>query len=158
MINNIINLSSLLMLGVAYVYGFYWVLKSYSSFYFKTKTNAILIVYFASLLASCVNLVHISDAASDAFLYFSSKDQLLKGIFYSALFFLGAWIFSIVFVRLSFLIVSSITPEDETDELIKNNTEIAWLHAIILVSLTFVIAPAIVKIAVSFIPYPELPF
>ena len=43
-------------------------------------------------------------------------------------------------------------------ELLKNNIELAIIHAVILISLSFVIAPALVKIAAEFIPYPKMPF
>lgn len=66
--------------------------------------------------------------------------------------------FSFILFHLSFLLIGFITPENENDELSKNNLEIAILHVIILISLTFIIAPALVKIAAEFIPYPEMPF
>jgi hypothetical protein len=50
-----------------------------------------------------------------------------------------------------------LTAENEDDELMKNNTELAWTHAAIIIILTFVIAPALVNIAADFIPYPKIP-
>jgi hypothetical protein len=56
------------------------------------------------------------------------------------------------------LIVGFITPENEDDELIKNNIELAILHAVILISLAIMLAPALVKIEAQFIPYPKMPY
>ena len=68
------------------------------------------------------------------------------------------WLFSLGLFHVSFLITGMLTTESEKDELSKNNIEVALLHSIILISLSFIIAPALTKIASSFIPYPELPF
>jgi hypothetical protein len=155
---NSADLLILLTLGIVYLFSFAKMKNFFFSKYGNTKNNALTILYLSSLVASAVNLIQISEAASDAILFFFKYDNILKAILYAVSFFAVSWAFSLVLFQFSFFIVSLLTKEDETDELIKNNTEIAWLHAIILVSLTFVIAPAIVKIAVSFIPYPELPF
>jgi hypothetical protein len=158
MINNTINLLILLVLGVVYIYAFARLSNAFTLNKYKPKNSAVQIVHLASLIASCINLIHVSDAASDALLFFLNKEEILTGLLFAVLFFLGAWVFSVVFTRLCFFIVGTMTPEDEEDELLKNNTEIAWIHATVVVALTFVIAPALVKIAVSFIPYPEMPF
>jgi hypothetical protein len=68
------------------------------------------------------------------------------------------WVFSLLFFRFSFIIVGFLTPENEEDELIKNNIELAVVHAIILIALSFLIAPALIQIASEFIPYPKMPF
>jgi uncharacterized membrane protein YjfL (UPF0719 family) len=68
------------------------------------------------------------------------------------------WIFSLVFFRFSFLITALLTKEKEEDELIKNNIELALIHAVILIALSYVIAPSLIQIASKFIPYPKLPF
>ena len=47
---------------------------------------------------------------------------------------------------------------EKNDELIKNNIELAILHAVILISIAIMLAPALVKIEAQFIPYPKLPF
>lgn len=158
MIHNLLNLLSLIILGIIYIFTFSKVQNSFFSKISHPKNQATIIVYIASIAAACINLIHISDVASDAMLFFLEHDSLSKGILYSVVFFASAWIFSFVFFRGSFFIVGSLTPENEMDELIKNNKEIAWVHALIIIGLTFVIAPALSKIATSFIPYPILPF
>lgn len=158
MIHNLLNLLSLIILGIIYIFTFSKVQNSFFSKISHPKNQATIIVYIASIAAACINLIHISDVASDAMLFFLEHDSLSKGILYSVAFFASAWIFSFVFFRGSFFIVGSLTPENEMDELIKNNKEIAWVHALIIIGLTFVIAPALSKIATSFIPYPILPF
>ncbi len=112
----------------------------------------------AAISSACINLIHIADAASDAMLYFLDQDSILKGMLFCTGFFVMAWVFSFVLFRASFYIIGNLTPENEMDELIKNNTEIAWLHTIVIISLTFVIAPALSKIAIALIPYPKLPY
>jgi hypothetical protein len=160
--NNLFNLSIdlviLLTLGVLFLFSYGKMKSILLAKYGTSKNSAISILFMGSLIASSVNLIHISDAASDAVLFFLNEDKLFKAIIYATVFFAATWLFSLVLFKFSFFVVSSFTKEDETDELIKNNTEIAWLHAIILIVLTFVIAPALVKIAVSFIPYPDMPF
>jgi hypothetical protein len=158
MTHNIINLLSLLILGIVYIFTFSKIQNSFFSKITHPKNQATLIVFISSITSAVINLIHISDAASDAMLFFLDNNQLLKGMIFSISFFAGAWVFSWGFFRLSFFIIGNLTPENEMDELIKNNKEIAWLHAIIIIGLTFVIAPALVKIATAFIPYPKLPF
>jgi hypothetical protein len=158
MINHTINLICLLILGIIYIFTFAKVQNLFFSKISNPKNQATIVLYIASVTAACVNLFHISDAASDALMFFLEHDNILKGIFFATGFFLGAWVFSFVFFRLSFFIVGNLTQENEVDELIKNNKEISWLHAVIIVALTFVISPPLTKIATSLIPYPQMPF
>jgi hypothetical protein len=158
MIHNTLNLLSVLILGIIYIYTFSKVQNIFFSKISTPKNQATIIIYISSIAAACINLIHISDAASDAMLFFLNSNNILKGILYSSSFFVSTWIFSFVFFRLSFFLVGTLTPENEIDELIKNNKEIAWLHAIIILALAFLIAPSLSKIATSFIPYPSMPF
>lgn len=158
MIHNTLNLLSVLILGIIYIYTFSKVQNLFFSKVSRPKNQATIIIYIASIAAACINLIHISDAASDAMLFFLNSNNILKGILYSSSFFVSTWLFSFVFFRLSFFLVGTLTPENEIDELIKNNKEIAWLHAIIILALAFLIAPSLSKIATSFIPYPKMPF
>jgi hypothetical protein len=158
LLNNSIDLVILISLGVLFLFSYGKMKSTLLSKFGKTKNNAITILFLGSIIASAVNLVHISSAASDAVLFFLKKNDIIMAIFYALCFFVLTWLFSLILFKFSFVVVSYLTKEDETDELIKNNIEIALLHAIILITLTFVIAPALVKIAVSFIPYPDMPF
>lgn len=158
MTHNFINLFQLSILGIIYIFTFSKVQNSFFMKISQPKTQAILIVYLASIATASINLIHISDAASDVVLFFLQQNALIKGILYSFIFFTSAWFFSFLFFRGSFFIIGNLTPENEIEELKKNNTEIAYLHAIIIIALSFVIAPALNKIATSFIPYPKLPF
>jgi hypothetical protein len=158
MINNVINLLCLLILGIIYIFTFSKVQDLFFSKITKPKNQASIILFIASIASACVNLFHISAAASDALLFFLEHDNILKGILFATGFFAGAWIFSLLFFRLSFFIIGNLTPENEVDELVKNNKEIAWLHAVIIIALTFVISPPLSKIATSLIPYPQMPF
>jgi hypothetical protein len=149
---------SLLILGIAYIFTFSKVQNVFFSKISNPKNQATIIVYMAAISSACINLIHIADAASDAMLYFLDQDSILKGMLFCTGFFVMAWVFSFVLFRASFYIIGNLTPENEMDELIKNNTEIAWLHTIVIISLTFVIAPALSKIAIALIPYPKLPY
>jgi hypothetical protein len=158
MMNNSLNMLSLLILGIIYIFTFSKVQNVFFSKISQPKNQATTIVYIASIASACINLIHISDAASDALLFFLDHDNILKGILFATGFFAGAWIFSFLFFRFSFFIIGNLTPENEVDELIKNNKEIAWLHTVIIIALTFVISPPLCKIATSLIPYPKMPF
>jgi hypothetical protein len=158
MIHNLIILISLIILGVLYVYAFAKIQHVFFSKISTPKNDAIIIVFISTIISSSINLIHISDTASDAMLFFLSNNSFLKGLLFSIAFFAGTWLFSFLFVRFSFFILGALTPENEIDELRNNNKEIAWLHGIILISLSFVVSPALTKIASSLIPYPKLPF
>jgi hypothetical protein len=155
---NILDLVILMSFGVVYLFAFARIKSSFLLRFGSSRNDALNILFLGGLVAAVVNLVHTSSAASDAVLFFLSANEVLKALLYAFCFFVGAWAISLVMFLMSFLIVSKLTNEDEREELIKNNTTLAWLHVIILVSLTFVVAPALVKIAVYFIPYPSMPF
>jgi uncharacterized membrane protein YjfL (UPF0719 family) len=87
-----------------------------------------------------------------------SQNEWAKAIGFALLFFAGMWIFSYVLFRVTFFITGFLTPESELNELRKNNIEIALVHAIIILVLSFVLAPAITRVASHFVPYPTLPF
>ena len=155
----IINLIILVVLGLFYIYFF---AKIQNAFFQKLsqpkKNSAVLIVFISSLVAASINLVHISDITNDAIRFFLKGGKFMEAILYAVSFFAGMWIFSLLLFRFSYLFVGLLSPEKEDDELQKNNIELAIIHAVILISLTFVIAPPLVKIAAEFIPYPKLPF
>jgi hypothetical protein len=158
MINHTINLICLLIFGIVYIFTFAKVQNLFFSKISNPKNQATVVLFIASITSACVNLFHIADAASDALLFFLEHNDIIKGILFVSGFFIGAWIFSFLFFRLSFFIVGYLTPENEVDELIKNNKEISWLHALIIIALTFVISPPLSKIATNLIPYPQMPF
>lgn len=159
MTKEIINLLILLILGLLYLFFFAKVQHRFFQHLSQPKkNNAVLIVFVASLISASVNLVHIADLAADAVRFFLKAGNYGSSILFAVSFFAGMWIFSILLFRLSYLVVGFLTPEKEEDELLKNNIELAIIHAVILISLSFVIAPALVKIAAEFIPYPKMPF
>jgi hypothetical protein len=155
---NALDLVVLMTFGVFYLYSFARLKKSYLRRLGSAQNESITVLFLGGVVASAVNLVHTADAASDAILFFLEQNNPVRALLYALCFFMAAWVLSFLLFRASFWIVSKLSQEDEREELAKNNQEIAWLHVIILVVLTFVIAPAWVKIAVSFIPYPALPF
>jgi hypothetical protein len=157
--SEIINLLSLLVLGMLYLFFFAKIQHIFFKKFSQTnKNHAVLIVYVASLIAASINLIHISELTANANRFFLKSSNFVNSLVFSLSYFVGMWVFSLILFRLSFLVVGFLTPENEEDELMKNNVELALIHAIILVALSFVIAPALIQIASEFIPYPKMPF
>jgi hypothetical protein len=123
-----------------------------------TKNNATTILFIASLLSSGIVLFDISKAISEAFNFFVKEKKYLEAVINISLYFVGAWIFSWCIFRLSFFMVSSFTKEDEIYELKNNNVELSLIHGFILIILAFIVSPALSDLALSFIPYPKMPF
>lgn len=155
----LVNLIILFVFGIAYLTFFSKVQERYfKKFGYPNRPLAVSIVLLGSILAAAINMIHIAELAASANRFFLEQSQHLKMLFFDICFFTGMWLFSFALFHLSFLLIGFITPEDETSELTKNNLEIALLHVLILVSISFIISPALVKLASGFIPYPELPF
>lgn len=152
------DLLTLTLFSILYLFSFSRVQSIFFDKYLEEKNAAILIVFSSSLLAAGINLTHISETSSDAMRFLLSQDNWAKAFGFSLLFFSGMWIFSYLLFRTAFLITGLLTPESEMVELRKNNIEIALIHAIIILVLSFVLAPAMARIASHFVPYPTLPF
>jgi putative Mn2+ efflux pump MntP len=158
MLNEWMDLGTLTILSIFYLFTFARVQSNFFDKYLEEKNAAILIVFGSSLLAAGINLNHISDTSSDAMRFLISQNEWAKAIGFALLFFAGMWVFSYVLFRITFFITGFLTPESELNELRKNNVEIALVHAIIILVLSFVLAPAITRVASHFVPYPTLPF
>jgi uncharacterized membrane protein YjfL (UPF0719 family) len=158
MLNEWMDLGTLTILSIFYLFTFARVQSNFFDKYLEEKNAAILIVFGSSLLAAGINLNHISDTSSDAMRFLISQNEWAKAIGFALLFFAGMWLFSYVLFRITFFITGFLTPESELNELRKNNIEIALVHAIIILVLSFVLAPAITRVASHFVPYPTLPF
>ena len=158
MLNEWMDLGTLTILSIFYLFTFARVQSNFFDKYLEEKNAAILIVFGSSLLAAGINLNHISDTSSDAMRFLISQNEWAKAIGFALLFFAGMWIFSYVLFRITFFITGFLTPESELNELRKNNIESALIHAIIILVLSFVLAPAITRVASHFVPYPTLPF
>ena len=158
MLNEWMDLGTLTILSIFYLFTFARVQSNFFDKYLEEKNAAILIVFGSSLLAAGINLNHISETSSDAMRFLISQNEWAKAIGFALLFFAGMWIFSYVLFRITFFITGFLTPESELNELRKNNIEIALVHAIIILVLSFVLAPAITRLASHFVPYPTLPF
>ena len=158
MLNEWMDLGTLTILSIFYLFTFARVQSNFFDKYLEEKNAAILIVFGSSLLAAGINLNHISDTSSDAMRFLISQNEWAKAIGFALLFFAGMWVFSYFLFRITFFITGFLTPESELNELRKNNIEIALVHAIIILVLSFVLAPAITRVASHFVPYPTLPF
>ena len=152
MLNEWMDLGTLTILSIFYLFTFARVQSNFFDKYLEEKNAAILIVFGSSLLAAGINLNHISDTSSDAMRFLISQNEWAKAIGFALLFFAGMWIFSYVLFRITFFITGFLTPESELNELRKNNIEIALVHAIIILVLSFVLAPAITRVASHFVP------
>ena len=158
MLNEWMDLGTLTILSIFYLFTFARVQSNFFDKYLEEKNAAILIVFGSSLIAAGINLNHISDTSSDAMRFLISQNEWAKAIGFALAFFAGMWIFSYLLFRITFFITGFLTPESELNELRKNNIEIALIHAIIILVLSFVLAPAITRVASHFVPYPTLPF
>jgi hypothetical protein len=158
MTNQIITLAIVILSGLLYLFFYAKIQNSFFNSISTVKNNAILTLYGASLISASINLIEVAEISEDAIRFFINDGLIFKAIYFSFFFFLGMWIFSFVLFRISFLIISILSKENEKSELNKNNMEIALTHSIIVISLSFVIAPVLVTIAQGFIPYPDLPF
>ena len=155
---DLINILILVVLGVVYLMSFTKVQATYFNKLSANRTNAISILYISSILAGGLVLFDISKTMTDAYNFFYDENKLGSAFLYIGLYFASAWIFSLGLFHASFFLVSKLTKEDEKAELLKNNVEIALVHAAVLLILSLMVAPALSSFAGSFIPYPELPF
>ena len=127
MLNEWMDLGTLTILSIFYLFTFARVQSNFFDKYLEEKNAAILIVFGSSLLAAGINLNHISDTSSDAMRFLISQNEWAKAIGFALLFFAGMWIFSYVLFRITFFITGFLTPESELNELRKNNIEIALI-------------------------------
>jgi hypothetical protein len=157
MLFKLIDLILLAVFGIVYLYSFIQVVKMR----FKggePHTPAFITVSTAALIAASINLYGIADITSDALNFFLNQRAYVMALLYSGAFFIGMWIFSLILFHIGFLIISTLTQADEMEALEANDMELALVHAVIMVTLAFVISPALVNIAGEFIPYPKVPF
>ncbi len=145
-------------MGVIYLMSFTKVQTAYFNKLFANRTNAISILYLGSILAAGLVLFDITKSMTDAYNFFYERNDIGNAFLYLGLFFVGAWGFSIGLFHSSFWLVSMLTKENEKEELMNNNVEIALVHAAVLLILSLMIAPALSSFATSFIPYPVMPF
>lgn len=153
-----INLVILCILGIIYLLTFIRSKKRYLEKLIGGNNRSTFILLISGLLSASINLYNITEAISDAIIYFVKIDYYLKAMTYAFSFTLSSWIFSMLLFKYSFYIVGLITEENEKNELINDNYRLAIFHGVILTSLSIIISPAVVKIAIALIPYPNLPF
>lgn len=118
--------------------------------------NSVLTIYFGSLIMSLINLYYFSDLATQAFLFFANSSSFMEALEYSAIYFVIAFILSILLFRFSFLFVGFLTAENELAELAKDNRELAIMHAFVVIGLSIILGPSLVIIASDYIPYSEI--
>lgn len=155
-----VHLSNLLMIalfGIIYLFAFKWVINRWFT-HPDRQSPAFITVRTAALVAASINLYSIADISSDAAFFFLEAGNYRSALFFAAGFFSGMWVFSMLLVALSYLIVGLLTPEKELEQLARNNMELALTHGVILIALAFVISPALVRVANQFIPFPDAPF
>ncbi|MEY4141768.1 MAG: hypothetical protein RL110_1140 [Bacteroidota bacterium] len=153
-----LNILILLFFGITYLVSFTKVISAHLNKLVSQRNNAIIALYLSVVASSGIILIEVSNAISDAFMFFYDAGGIGNSLLYSTLFFLGAWAYSFAQFHLSFLIVSFLTKEDEKSALNSNHMEVALLHGVVLVILAFLVGPSLSALASSLIPYPELPF
>lgn len=153
----IINLLLIVLLSIIYLVFYTKIQQQFFNRKFGIKNNALTILFLSSLLSSGIVLIDISKAISDAFSFFYN-DNIINGVFYCAIFFVVAFLFSLSLFHLSFTLTSILTKEDEKKELLENNLELSIVHGLVIVILSLVIAPNLLQLFSSFIPYPDRPF
>ena len=158
MLKEIFALCLILLFGILYLYTYFKVQKRFFDNIWETKNIATLLLFIASNISGGLNLLQISDMSGNMIQFFSKSDIYLKTIGYLFLFFLGMWCWSFLLFRLSFYFVGFLTKEDETEQIKNNNLEISLIHSFVLLFITLLSSKYIVKIASTFIPYPEFPF
>jgi hypothetical protein len=158
MVMELINLALASVMGILYMFLYVKITNKFLNGFATKKNNAILILFTASILSAGINLYHVSELSSAAFHFYFNNNNLLMAISSYLIFFSSMFLFSYVFLRLSFALIGALTKENESAELAKNNIEIALIHASILIILSFVIAPSVISFATQFIPYPKAPF
>ena len=104
MLNEWMDLGTLTILSIFYLFTFARVQSNFFDKYLEEKNAAILIVFGSSLLAAGINLNHISDTSSDAMRFLISQNEWAKAIGFALLFFAGMWIFSYVLFRVTFFL------------------------------------------------------
>lgn len=152
------NIAILLILAIIYLVSYAKVISKYLNSFFGVTNNATTTLFISSLAASGILLLSVSKVISDSYFYFYSNNSIGKAIGYSIGFCFGTWVFAVLFFFLSFQITSLLTKENEKESIRKNNVELALVHASMLVILSLTISSALVSWAISFIPYPKLPF
>lgn len=153
-----LNILLLLILGIVYLISFTKVISAHLNKMVAQRNNAVIALYLSVIASAGIILIDVSKVISDAFTFFYDSNNIGKGILFSGLFLVGAWIYSFAQFHLSFLVVSLLTKENEKTELNNNNIENAMLHGVVLIILAFLVGPSLSALASSFIPYPELPF
>jgi len=144
-------------LSILYLYFIAKMQKWYFHKLFNYKlNNSVLTIYIGSLIMSLINLYYFSDLATQAFLFFANSSSFMEALEYSAIYFVIAFILSILLFRFSFLFVGFLTAENELAELAKDNRELAIMHAFVVIGLSIILGPSLVIIASDYIPYSEI--
>ena len=86
MLNEWMDLGTLTILSIFYLFTFARVQSNFFDKYLEEKNAAILIVFGSSLLAAGINLNHISDTSSDAMRFLISQNEWAKAIGFALLF------------------------------------------------------------------------
>jgi hypothetical protein len=154
------NLLLLLACAIAYLFAYGKMLDAEfkKNFGSHDYSFAVKILKTASLAASSITLVETTIIASNANRFFLNAGDWTATIIFNLSIFSGICLLSYVIYRISYFIVSKLTRENELDALRKDDIGLALYHAVILITISFVLSPPLMKIASSFIPYPRLPF
>lgn len=150
----------LLIFSIAYLvaYGKLLDMEFIKNFNGRDYSMAANIIKTASLASSAILLVHISQIAANANRFYLKSGIYGKALLFTFSLYVGTCIVSYLVYRVSYLIVSTLTTENEMESLRKNDIALSLYHTVILITISFILSPLLSRIASSYIPYPPLPF
>ena len=153
----ILNLITTTALSLIYLIGATKSVQPVFSGIIKPLNNATGILFLGTILGFGINLLTFSNVASSAFYYHLSQQELLKGLMYWTFLAGLSFVFSYLTFRLSFSLVGLTTPENEKEELAKDNITLAGLHVVVYIIICLVVSHPLADYANTFISYPQFP-
>jgi len=123
----------------------------------RPVSHASIVLYISSIVGFGIVFHDITDVALNAFQYYYTRGQMIKGLYYWIIFAGLSFVITFLIFHLSFLLVKISTKENEKAELARNNYHIAGIHAAIFILLCIILSSPISNIANSLVAYPTFP-
>ncbi|NBU91943.1 MAG: hypothetical protein EBS17_03775 [Flavobacteriia bacterium] len=109
------------------------------------------------LIGFGINLNDLAEIAVTSFFFYAKTSGYLVGILFWFIFAMIAFCISYLLFRFSFLMINWATPENEKEELGKNNWVLATIHAVVYIMLCLVLSESVSLLANTLVDYPEYP-
>jgi hypothetical protein len=155
MSNELLNLIISVAFSFLYLAAAMFVLNPFFDKISKPKTQASGLLFVGVMFGFGLTLYHFSDISTSALYYYSSQHKLLTGIWYSVLFGVMAFVFSLIVFHITYYLIGSITHENEKAELARNNFYIAALHAAIFILICIIVTKPLTDLANTMVSYPK---